>query len=247
MPAKFPRKRHDGTFSVEIVFASTAPPRREEVEAWLQEWISSNGVWIREWRGAEDKVVQTETLRLAEAFLSNPRPSRWDDGEYVVHLDGASVAPFWKDWMVNLIGDVTARFPALTFQTARDSQELDAMTEVKTIEVILAGGSGRALSVEVATSPHSSLLVRCLDAVSKTFEKRDHVFEDRDLFEALTQLRSALEAVGAGLLCQGARREVYPSGMSRSMSSGERPTSINWAAIPMEQPWWTFSAMLTLA
>jgi len=123
MPARFPRKRQDGTFSVDVVFASAAPPSRGEVVEWLQEWISSNGVWIREWRGAGDQVVQTDTLRFAEAFLANPRPVQWGDGEYVVRLDGTSVAPFWKDWMVRLVGDVTARFPALTFQTARDSQE----------------------------------------------------------------------------------------------------------------------------
>jgi hypothetical protein len=48
------------------------------------------------------------------------------------------------------------------------------------------------------------------------------VFEGRDLFEALAGLRSTLEAAGDQLLCNGARRDVFPSGMSRSMGGGRK-------------------------
>jgi hypothetical protein len=41
-----------------------------------------------------------------------------------------------------------------------------------------------------------------------------------DAFEALVQLRLWLEPTGYKLLCAGARRDVYPSPMSRQMSGG---------------------------
>lgn len=43
-----------------------------------------------------------------------------------------------------------------------------------------------------------------------------------DLFDALTALRSEFEARGCRLLCAGARVDVFPSGMSRSMGGGRK-------------------------
>lgn len=45
-------------------------------------------------------------------------------------------------------------------------------------------------------------------------------YEGEDLFECLVGLRLALEEIGAKILCAGARRDVYPSGMSRQMAGG---------------------------
>lgn len=45
---------------------------------------------------------------------------------------------------------------------------------------------------------------------------------DTDVFACLVQLREMLEPAGVRLLCAGARRDVYPSGMSREMSGGVR-------------------------
>lgn len=42
-----------------------------------------------------------------------------------------------------------------------------------------------------------------------------------DLFECLTLLRLDLERQGVFLLCQGARVDVYPSGMQRDMGGGQ--------------------------
>jgi hypothetical protein len=44
--------------------------------------------------------------------------------------------------------------------------------------------------------------------------------EGEDLFECLVGLRHALEEIGVKILCAGARRDVYPSGMSRQMAGG---------------------------
>jgi len=53
-------------------------------------------------------------------------------------------------------------------------------------------------------------------------ESLNRVFAGRDLFEALITLRCALEEAGAQLLCQGARPEVFPTGMSRDMGGGRK-------------------------
>ncbi|NNE84593.1 MAG: hypothetical protein HKN28_11540 [Alphaproteobacteria bacterium] len=46
--------------------------------------------------------------------------------------------------------------------------------------------------------------------------------EADDYFNALLILRTQLEATGHRLLCNGARRNVWPSGMSRSMGGGRK-------------------------
>ena len=43
-----------------------------------------------------------------------------------------------------------------------------------------------------------------------------------DYFEALTQIRRELEAKQVRLLCWGARKDVWPSGMQRDMGGGMR-------------------------
>lgn len=48
------------------------------------------------------------------------------------------------------------------------------------------------------------------------------VFEGSDLFDALMILRKHLERSGFRLLCAGARRDTYPSGMARSMGGGRK-------------------------
>lgn len=48
----------------------------------------------------------------------------------------------------------------------------------------------------------------------------EHIVEQRDLFECMKGIRTHLAEMNAILLCNGARRDVYPSGMSRDMSGG---------------------------
>ena len=46
--------------------------------------------------------------------------------------------------------------------------------------------------------------------------------EGQDLFAALQALRRRLQDAGMVLCCQGARPDVFPSGMSRQMGGGRR-------------------------
>ena len=43
-----------------------------------------------------------------------------------------------------------------------------------------------------------------------------------DLFDGLCMIRKQLETFGAQISCAGARLDVFPSGMSRSMSGGRK-------------------------
>jgi len=60
-------------------------------------------------------------------------------------------------------------------------------------------------------------------AISISFEdKPAKVFEDEDLFKSMILIREHLKKEGTILLCNGARRDVYPSGMSRGMGKGRK-------------------------
>ncbi len=48
------------------------------------------------------------------------------------------------------------------------------------------------------------------------------VYENDDQFEALKDLRRDLAGEGLAVLCAGARRDVFPSAMSREMSGGRK-------------------------
>jgi hypothetical protein len=54
------------------------------------------------------------------------------------------------------------------------------------------------------------------------FEENVASFGETDLYEAMQALRQYLEAKGCQLLCAGARPDVVPSGMSRSMGGGRQ-------------------------
>jgi hypothetical protein len=76
-------------------------------------------------------------------------------------------------------------------------------------------GAFEDCEIEVANRPPWKLVFSGCGLVRKEFASGD-------LFAALVALRQELEASGFCLLCQGARKDVYPSGMSRSMSGGRK-------------------------
>ncbi|MEM7225435.1 MAG: hypothetical protein AAF495_20835 [Pseudomonadota bacterium] len=45
-------------------------------------------------------------------------------------------------------------------------------------------------------------------------------FEANDVFECLIKLRRLIEPMGWRVLCNGARKDAYPSGMARDMGGG---------------------------
>lgn len=47
-------------------------------------------------------------------------------------------------------------------------------------------------------------------------------FNASDLFNAFIEMRKELENSGSIILCNGARKDIFPSGMSRSMGGGRK-------------------------
>lgn len=71
------------------------------------------------------------------------------------------------------------------------------------------------ISVNVANYPESKIVL-------KDFDVTENKFEDRDTFDALVKLRNWLAERGCIILCQGARENVWPSGMGRCMGGGRK-------------------------
>jgi hypothetical protein len=89
------------------------------------------------------------------------------------------------------------------------------MSETKTIKVRYLNGTIEDCSIQVAQHPEWKLVLS-----GEGFRGRE--FSGGDLFDALTSLRVALEELDIQLLCNGARPDVFPSGMSRDMSGGRK-------------------------
>ena len=89
------------------------------------------------------------------------------------------------------------------------------MKEIKKLYVQLKDGTIRECSLEISKS--QPLIINYIGPILK---KRK--IENDDLFNALIMLRRELEAEGGNLLCNGARFDVYPSGMSREMGGGRK-------------------------
>lgn len=75
-------------------------------------------------------------------------------------------------------------------------------------------GSYETVRLDIADGPPWNLTLHLQDAVRE--------IQGRDLFDALMNLRRDLERAGVRVLCAGARCNVFPSGMSRSMSAGRK-------------------------
>jgi len=84
------------------------------------------------------------------------------------------------------------------------------MIETKELVTFDRGGSVGSIVVTITSEPI------CRVSVGSA------VFEAADLFGALVLLRASLEKNGRFIACNGARRDVFPSGMAREMSRGRK-------------------------
>ena len=129
MAAKFPARRPDGTFSIELLLESDHPLDREAVEDWLTRWCSANREWVRKWHGPGHQIVKTDMLRLSDAFIRDPWLEALTGNAISFRLEGTAEAPFWKDWMVKLVEDATESFPGLEFERAKDVDSTEHQKE----------------------------------------------------------------------------------------------------------------------
>ncbi|HEX8209841.1 MAG TPA: hypothetical protein VF584_06605 [Longimicrobium sp.] len=87
--------------------------------------------------------------------------------------------------------------------------------QTRTIQMLLPGGTVEEARVSLAAADGACRL-------SLTHQGRTLHAEASDYFEALCHIREVLEQDGTRLLCYGASRNVYPSGMARDMGAGLR-------------------------
>lgn len=89
------------------------------------------------------------------------------------------------------------------------------MNEVKELLVLFKDGSLRKCLVKFTVSEPWMVSLTQSDL-------GEICYESDDLFKALLLLRAALEKQGHRLLCNGSRKNVVVSGMSRQMSGGRK-------------------------
>jgi len=89
------------------------------------------------------------------------------------------------------------------------------MSEIKNLKIRYSDGKTEECSIEIIQQPQWKLIY-----LGAGLQEQE--FAGADLFDALVELRKTLEKIGIQLLCAGARRDVYPSGMSRDMSGGRK-------------------------
>ncbi|MGH9743459.1 MAG: hypothetical protein ACRD51_14025 [Candidatus Acidiferrum sp.] len=89
-------------------------------------------------------------------------------------------------------------------------------TENLTCRALLSDGTEKELRLVVSIDTQFKLWLIQLEE----FEENATCFRETDLYKAMQALREYLEPKGCQLLCAGARPDVVPSGMSRSMGGG---------------------------
>jgi hypothetical protein len=89
------------------------------------------------------------------------------------------------------------------------------MLEPKTIKALDSKGDFYEFLVEVSGPKPWEIRYQDHDG-------RLRSFPSTDVFKALQGLRLELERDGVRLLCAGARRDVWPSGMARDMGGGRK-------------------------
>jgi hypothetical protein len=89
------------------------------------------------------------------------------------------------------------------------------MSKTENIKARLPDGALRDFPVKVSEYEPWTIEFHGLDGSIRCCQATD-------LFNALQEMRKDLESAGCQLLCAGARPDVTPSGMSRSMGGGRK-------------------------
>lgn len=111
---KFPSRASDGSFCVDAIF--TGPADVAQVRDWVNSWMSANSVWRRAWSSGT-----TETLVYSDQFASSPEVLL-HHANLCIRLRGAPGSNgVWRDWLVELCGHLTTRFPDLKLAQVIDA------------------------------------------------------------------------------------------------------------------------------
>jgi hypothetical protein len=117
-PARFPARKADGSFCVEIGVQMTDLQIDfvSCVQTWINDaWMPQHGTWTREWKtGSNLATRQVQELRYDDEFMGPPEVAAGSASELQLRLRGKKTAKFWKDWVVSrLMPDLKAQFPGV--------------------------------------------------------------------------------------------------------------------------------------
>ena len=118
MPAKFPNRRPDGSFCVEVTLGKNVgqvEPSADQVNAWLERWAQANRIWTTSPYGPK------ESLDFFDEFAEIPTCVAGESGRLLLRLQGRPEATRrWKDWLVlKFLSDLRIAFEGkLAFEGA---------------------------------------------------------------------------------------------------------------------------------
>jgi hypothetical protein len=118
-PAKFPARRADGSFCVEIGVQMSGDVKVDlvpRIHAWISDaWMPEHKTWTREWKtGSNLATNHVQLLQYDDEFLAPPEVAAGSNSELQLRLRGKKTAKFWKDWLVSrLVPDLKAAFPGV--------------------------------------------------------------------------------------------------------------------------------------
>jgi hypothetical protein len=115
--AKFPARKDDGSFCVEIglsVVRAGDNNLKSNIRDWIAaDWMPRNLVWKREWRtGGSLGTISEQALNYQSEFMGAPEIVGYDASVLQIRVVGRESAKFWKDWLISrFLPDLKAKFP----------------------------------------------------------------------------------------------------------------------------------------
>jgi hypothetical protein len=115
MPVKFPKRRADGSFSVEVtlrVNSKQPDVLAARVNSWLGEWVQAN----RFWKFSHHPESSDGVLDFLRDFTGPPSCIARGTDFLDLRLEGSpETNKAWRDWLViRLLKDLTAAFVEIT-------------------------------------------------------------------------------------------------------------------------------------
>jgi hypothetical protein len=118
-PAKFPARKPEGSFCVEVGLEIASNVREDlvpSVQAWIHEaWMPRYTTWSRDWKTGPDlATTRVQRFHYDDEFAAPPEVVAGLNSELRLRLRGKKTAKFWRDWLISrLIPDLKVAFPAL--------------------------------------------------------------------------------------------------------------------------------------
>jgi hypothetical protein len=127
-PERFPKRRLDGSFCIELPFAIvTNDPvvLISRINAWIEEWVRTNRFWENNLAHGEGGV-----LDFYDEFARPPYCVTADSGSLFLRVEGcAGAKKWWKDWIASrLMPDLRVAFKEVQsppMAKARDCPEVN--------------------------------------------------------------------------------------------------------------------------